>query len=120
MYHMIWRETVCRHTTIGTNNVPTSPNLRGKEGACQSPILWERTTDNHFVLKTEPNKTFQTMTQSTLRACVNMIRRLIMIGSSHAQVCRVRSHSETTAGHGRSQAVVPPAGRSSALATLGN
>ena len=43
-----------------------------------------------------------------------------MIGSSHAQVCRVRSHSETTAGHGRSQAVVPPVGRFSALATLGN
>ena len=84
MYHMIWRETVCRRTTLGINNSLASPNLRSRvDGLSKSPILWERTTDDHFVLKTEPKKTFQTMNHSILCACVKRFRRLIMIGSSH-------------------------------------
>ena len=85
MHHVIWRKTVCRRTTIGINNVLTSPYLRSKDGVLpKSPILWEKTTaDDHFVLKTEPNKTFQTMNQSTLCACVKRFRRILMIGSSH-------------------------------------
>ena len=84
MHHVIWRETVCRRTIIGNNTVLTSPNLRSKNGGLpKSPILWEKTTGGHFVLKTEPNKPCQTMNQSTLCACVKKFRKIIMIGSSH-------------------------------------
>ena len=84
MQHVIWRETVCTDTTIRTNYVLASPNLRSRvDGLLKSPILWERTIDDHFALKTEPNQTFQTMTQSTLCACVKRFRKLIMVGSSH-------------------------------------
>ena len=84
LHRTIWRDLVCERKTSGFGNfLASQPPTPEVDGLPKRPVLWERTTDNRFALRTQAHKTFQTMNQSTLCECVKQFRKILMIGASH-------------------------------------